>query len=47
MGFGKGYSAFVFYKLLLFVIATLIFSIIFWATKKWFDAQTIKKRKKN
>jgi hypothetical protein len=46
MTFGKdGYSLWLVYKLFLLVAASLIFSIIFWATKKWFDMKTPKKRK--
>ena len=33
-------------KIVFFVVASFVFSVIFWATKKWFDKAPANKKKK-
>jgi len=46
MGYGYvGNFGWLFYKIIVFVVASFVFSFIFWSTKKWFDMKSAKKRK--
>jgi len=46
MGFGyDGGIGLMLYKAMAFIIASCVFSIIFWSTKTWLDEKAKKKKK--
>ena len=39
-----GYAGWAIYKVVLFVLASFVFSLIFWGTKNWLDKKHKKRR---